>query len=118
MLHRSCRFDGGLGAAALTVTALATCPAHAASQFTFAMVGTAGLPATYAPNARTPVKVEDRFEAKLTLAVRGFGKGAALLLFVIQQPNFPFGLGWYTGDVPIGEAGGVVGSLMAFRDAP
>ena len=107
MLNRSCRFGGGLAAAALTATALATGPAEAASQFTFNMVRTAGLPATCAPNARATVNVQAGFAEKLTLTVRGFREGTALVLFVIQKPNFPFGLGWYTGDVPIGEGGRV-----------
>ena len=107
MPYQSSRHLGGLAATALLAATLATPPAEAASQFNFTMVRSAGLPATCAPNARATVRVEAGFAEKLTLTVRGFREGTALVLFVIQKPNFPFGLGWYTGDVPVGEGGTV-----------
>lgn len=114
MPYQSSRHLGGLAATALLAATLATPPAEAASQFNFTMVRSAGLPATCAPNARATVRVEAGFAEKLTLTVRGFREGTALVLFVIQKPNFPFGLGWYTGDVPVGE-GGMVTKVFRSR---
>ncbi len=107
MLNRCCRLAGGLATTALLTTALTAPPAHAASQFNFAMVRSAGLPATCAPNASATVAVQAGFAEKLTITVRGLRQGTELDLFVIQQPNFPFGLSWYSGDVPIGKGGTV-----------
>ena len=104
----------GLRGAAMGAVVLGACgavladPAHAASSATFAMKRSTGLPATCAPNARATVKVQSvGFAEKMTVTVSGLKKGTALDLFAIQVPNFPFGLGWYVGDLEVGDSGQV-----------
>jgi hypothetical protein len=96
-------------AAALGCGALLASPAHAASQFDFNMVRTKGLPAGCAPNARASVHVDTSpgFTERLIITVSGFKPNTPLVLFTIQVPNSPFGVGWYQGDVAIGPQGSV-----------
>ena len=84
-------------------------PAHAASAANFKMVRTKGLPATCAPQATASVHVDTSpgFTERLVITVKGFKPGTPLVLFAIQVPNAPFGIGWYEGDVAIGAKGWV-----------
>ena len=93
----------GLAAALACGAALAS-PAHAASSFDFKMVRTQGLPEGCAEHATASVHVDTSpgFTEKLVITVKGFRPGTPLVLFAIQKPNAPFGIGWYEGDVAIG----------------
>jgi hypothetical protein len=102
--------------AAVGCGALLASPAHAAnqidsqvSQIDFQMVHTKDLPAGCAPNATARVHVDTSpgFTEKLVITVRGFEPNTPLVLFAIQVPNKPFGIGWYEGDVAIGPQGWV-----------
>jgi hypothetical protein len=105
-------------AAAFGVGALASGHADAASQFQFAMKRSTGLPATCAANAKATVKIQTvGFAEKMTVTVSGLKKGTALDLFVIQVPNFPFGIGWYVGDLDLGDSGQVTKTFISrFND--
>src|SRR3954452_7178171 len=98
----------GLGVAVSCGASLVS-PAHAASQFNFKMVRTEGLPATCAPHATASVHVDTTpgFTEKLVITVRGFQPNTPLVLFAIQVPAAPFGIGWYEGDIAIGPKGSV-----------
>lgn len=97
-----------MGAVALGALMLSGGLAHAADQALFAMKRSTGLPPTCAPNAKALVKIETLgFAEKMTVTVTGLKKGTALDLFTIQVPNFPFGVGWYVGDLEIGDSGKV-----------
>ena len=93
---------------ALGLLAVAAGPAAAASQATFAMKRSLGSAATCAPTAKATVKIQSvGFAEKMTVTVSGLRKGTALDLFAIQVPNAPFGLGWYVGDLEVGDGGQV-----------
>ena len=103
-----------VGAVVLGVSAMLAGTASAASSTTFAMKRSTGLPATCAPNARATVKVQSLgFAEKMTVKVWGLKKGTGLDLFAIQVPNFPFGLGWYVGDLDIGDDGSVTKTFIS-----
>jgi hypothetical protein len=106
-IHRS-RFGAG-AAMALGLFALAAGPADAASSFDFKMVRTKGLPKECAEHAQAWVHVDTTpgFTERLVINVKGFKPGTPLVLFAIQVPNAPFGIGWYEGDVAIGAKGTV-----------
>src|SRR4051812_17413058 len=82
-------------------------PAHADSSFDFKMVRTRGLPGGCAEPAPASVHVDTSpgFTEKLVIKVSGFKPNTPLVLFAIQVPNAPFGIGWYEGDVAIGPTG-------------
>ena len=84
-------------------------PAHAASSFDFKMVRTQGLPEGCAEHATASVHVDTSpgFTEKLVIKVSGFKPNTPLVLFAIQVPNAPFGIGWYEGDIAIGPKGSV-----------
>jgi len=110
-LHRtSSRTYRMLGfVAALSSAALLVSPAHAASKLDFKMVRTKGLPSGCAPKATASVHVDTSpgFAEKLVITVKGFKPGTPLVLFALQVPNAPFGVGWYEGDIAIGHKGSV-----------
>jgi hypothetical protein len=87
--------------------ALLASPGHAANQFAFPMVRTQGLPAGCATNVAAWVQVDTTpgFTERLVITVTGFTPNTPLVLFTIQKPNAPFGIGWYQGDVAIGPQG-------------
>src|SRR4051794_25478897 len=102
-------------AAALTCGAALAQPAHAASSFNFKMVRTQGLPGEWAAPGPPSVHFDTSpgFTEKLAITVRGFRPGTPLVLFAIQKPNAPFGIGWYEGDVAIGANGSVTETFVS-----
>ena len=98
------RLGGFVMAAAVLGSFVA--PAEAASQATFSMVRSNGLAATCAPKAKATVLVQSLgFAEKMTVKVWGLPPGTALDLFALQVPDFPFGIGWYVGDIQTGATG-------------
>ena len=102
-------------AAALACGASLVPAAHAASSFNFKMVRTQGLPGECAEHATASVHVDTTpgFAEKLVITVKGFRPGTPLVLFAIQEPNAPFGIGWYEGDVAIGPSGSVTETFIS-----
>src|SRR3954447_23541005 len=102
-------------ASALACGAALASPAHAASSFNFKMVRTQGLPKECAEHATASVHVDTTpgFTEKLVITVKGFRPGTPLVLFAIQKPNAPFGIGWYEGDVAIGAKGSVTETFVS-----
>src|SRR5215211_3746620 len=100
---------------ALGLIALATDSANAASSFDFKMVRTKGLPEECAEHARASVHVDTTpgFTERLVIKVSGFKPNTPLVLFAIQVPNAPFGIGWYEGDVAIGAKGSVTETFIS-----
>src|SRR3954466_12086017 len=90
-------------------------PAHAASSFDFKMVRTKDLPEGCAEHATASVHVDTSpgFTEKLVIKVSGFKPNTPLVLFAIQKPNVPFGIGWYEGDVAIGATGSVTETFIS-----
>ncbi len=102
------------GFSTLAALALSSGGADAASQATFAMNRSTGLPAACAPGAKATVKVQTvGFAEKMTVTVSGLKPNTALDLFAIQVPNFPFGLGWYVGDLQTGYDGKVTKTFIS-----
>ena len=79
------------------------------------MVRTQGLPEGCAEHATASVHVDTSpgFTEKLVITVKGFRPGTPLVLFAIQKPNAPFGIGWYEGDVAIGAKGSVTETFVS-----
>lgn len=100
---------GVLGCAALPAT-----PAHATTKTSFDLVRTKGLPQNCARNAKASVKLETLgFAEKLTIKVSGFPAGTPLVLFALQVPNQPFGIGWYLADLEVGPNGSVTKTIVS-----
>jgi hypothetical protein len=94
-----------IGLTAATVASAAS--GHHASKrsFSFALVPSAGIKACL-PHARGRVTItphDQNDTMKVTIA--GMPKGSDFDLFVIQQPNKPFGVSWYQTDVDAGSHG-------------
>jgi hypothetical protein len=104
----------GIAAAVGYGAALAQ-PAHAASSFNFKMVRTQDLPKECAEHATASVHVDTSpgFAEKLVITVKGFRPGTPLVLFAIQEPNAPFGIGWYEGDVAVGPRGSATETFIS-----
>jgi hypothetical protein len=112
----SARVCRSLGlAVAISCGALLVSPAQAASSFNFKMVRTQGLPKECAEHATASVHVDTSpgFTERLVITVKGFKPGTPLVLFAIQVPNAPFGIGWYEGDVAIGARGSVTETFIS-----
>jgi hypothetical protein len=100
-------------AMALGIWAVAGGPAEAASSYSFPMVRANGLDARCAPKASAWVSVKSLgFAERMTVTVRGLPPGTQLDLFTIQAPDFPFGIGWYVGDLEIGYDGSATKSFV------
>jgi hypothetical protein len=98
-----------LAAAALTSSsALAFDTDNDGDDFKFDLVRSAGL-ATFpkvAPHAHGRVKIESVGPVEIMkVKVWGLPANTNFDLFVIQVPNFPFGLSWYQGDINTNEDG-------------
>lgn len=89
--------------AALLLAAAASMPAQAAgTAVKFGMVRSPALAASpnCAPNAKATVKVVPGTNADVMYVnVSGLPANTAFDFFVIQQPNGPFGMAWYQGDI-------------------
>ena len=105
IVHVSNLRRAGLAAAALCSLGAAA-DAGAAERAAFNMVRSAGLPASCAPHATARVRIESLgFAERMTVQVSGLPAHTELDLFTIQVPNFPFGVGWYVGDLKVGAHG-------------
>ena len=73
----------------------------------FAMVRSAGAVASGCiPYARARVSIESAGQVEImTVRAAGLPKNTEFDFFVLQQPNFPFGLGWYQGDLRTNKRG-------------
>ena len=100
--------------ATLAIAALASTPARAfdtdndGDDFKFDLVRSAGLAKfpKVAPNAHGRVKIESVGPVEIMkVKVWGLPPNTNFDLFVIQVPNFPFGLSWYQGDINTNEYG-------------
>jgi hypothetical protein len=88
-------------ASALSFTAASAAPVASASShpFTFAMVPSPGI-ASCLPHARGLVTIIPGSQNDLMeVTVSGMPSHAEFDLFVIEQPNKPFGVSWYQTDV-------------------
>lgn len=88
--------------------------ARAGDAFRFDMVRSNGLPGGCAANAKARVQIVSLgFAERMTVQISGLKPGTALAGFVIQVPNFPFGISWYLGDVEVGDNGRVTKSFVS-----
>jgi hypothetical protein len=100
--------------AGLAVAALTSTPARAfdtdkdGDDFKFDLVRSAGLTnfPKVAPHAHGRVKIESVGAVEIMkVKVWGLPPNTNFDLFVIQVPNFPFGLSWYQGDINTNDDG-------------
>jgi hypothetical protein len=88
-------------ASALSLTAASAAPVTSASghPFTFAMVPSPGI-SSCLPHAHGSVTIIPGSENDLmNITISGMPSHAEFDLFVIEQPNKPFGVSWYQSDV-------------------
>jgi hypothetical protein len=109
------------GAAALTMgltaaSASISAPARSGS-FSFALVPSPGI-ASCLPHAGGRVTVTPgALNDTMTISVHGMPRRAGFDLFVIQQPNKPFGVSWYQTDVQADARGNGFAVVRGIFDA-
>lgn len=87
--------------------------AYALDTFRFPLVRPAILGQTCAPEARGKVKVTTLGEVEvMDVKIEGLPKNTEFDVFVIQVPNFPFGLSWYQGDMQTNKHGKAYGRFV------
>ena len=95
--------------AALLLAAGASMSAHAADKVVkFGMVRSPALNAVPAcvPNAKATVKITPNGATEtMNVTVSGLPANTDFDFFVIQQPNAPFGMAWYQGDIETDATG-------------
>jgi hypothetical protein len=104
-------------AGVMTSASTAAPRAKAASEdeFKFELVRSPGLAASPAclPYARGRVKIEPRGAVEeMRVVVEGLPADTNFDLFVIQQPNAPFGMAWYQGDMETNKWGRGYGKFI------
>jgi len=95
-------------AAALVASLAVAAPAHAAKVVNFDMVRSPALNAfpNCLPYAHGSVHVVSKGAVEvMTVTLDGLPYNTGFDLFVIQQPNAPFGMAWYQGDMESDGAG-------------
>jgi hypothetical protein len=107
-------------AAALVVGITAAAGAATASKehhFSFRLVPAAGIKACV-PHARGNVTITTGdLNDTMTVTLHGMPKNTGYDLFVIQQPNKPFGISWYQSDVNVGKKGNGSATVKGIFDA-
>jgi hypothetical protein len=89
----------GLGASAAGASPVTTASAASSHSFTFALVPSPGIRACL-PHIGGVVRITPGSENDLMqVTIFGAPRNAEFDLFVIQQPNKPFGVSWYQTDV-------------------
>ena len=92
----------------------AAAPAMAQNNTVFKMVRSANLPKNCAPHADALVRLKTLgFAELMTINVRGLPPHTGFDAFVIQVPNFPFGLSWYIGDIETDGYGSATKSFVS-----
>jgi len=106
-------------ASALSLTAASAAPVTSASTsgpFTFALVPSPGI-ASCLPHAHGVVTIIPGSQNDLmNVTITGMPRNAEFDLFVIQQPNKPFGVSWYQTDVNANGAGVGFASVRGIFD--
>jgi hypothetical protein len=128
ILQRSRKLSFVAGVAAFVVaSAFSTMPAQAADKTSFHMVRSPALDTVpgCVPYATAKAKIVSNGATEtLTVDVDGLSPRTDFVLFVVQQPNAPFGMGWYESDIVTDQYGHgsvkVVGrfSIETFMVAP
>jgi hypothetical protein len=89
----------GLGASAAAASPVTTASAASSHSFTFGLVPSPGIRACL-PHIGGVVRITPGSENDLMqVTIFGAPRNAEFDLFVIQQPNKPFGVSWYQTDV-------------------
>jgi len=103
MFHRHAKPFGAIALVSSMLLSVASLPARAGDDaFTFDMVRSPALVNSpqCAPYARAKVRIEPRGPVEeMTVRVEGLPPNTEFDFFVIQQPNGPFGMSWYQGDI-------------------
>jgi hypothetical protein len=86
--------------ALVNATLLCSQAANAADKIYFPLVRPGVLVSTCAPTAHGKVRVTTLGNVEvMDVKIEGMPKNTEFDVFVIQVPNFPFGLSWYQGDI-------------------
>jgi hypothetical protein len=104
-------------AAATGLTAAAASTHHASQTFSFALKPSPGIAACL-PHASGHVTITTGAQNDtMKVSISGMPKNASFDLFVIQQPNKPFGVSWYQSDVNANDEGTGTATVRGIFDA-
>jgi len=95
--------------------ALLAAPAHANDEVKFDMVRSPALHAFpyCAPLAKASVKIDSLGPVEeMTVSVEGLPPNTDFDFFVIQEPNAPFGMSWYQGDIETNAKGSATAKFV------
>ncbi len=100
----------GLAAAALSIGltsagAAPTAPAKHDDSFSFKLVPSTGIKTCLPHAAGHATITRNKLNDTMTVTVTGMPPNSGFDLFVIQQPNKPFGVSWYQSDLQTGKNG-------------
>ena len=107
-----------VGAAALSIglTAAGAAPAKEHS-FSFKLVPSPGIKACLPHIGGSATITAGDLNDTMTVSVHGLPPGTGLDLFVIQEPDKPFGLSWYQTDVQTGRGGAGTATVRGVFDS-
>ena len=92
-------------AASLTAASGSTARARAADSFSFSLIPSPGIAACL-PKAKGKVTITPgSLNDTMRVSVSGMPANTGFDLFVIQEPNKPFGVAWYQSDIQAGSNG-------------
>jgi hypothetical protein len=97
-----------VAAAVVAACVVSVTPAHAADKASFRMVRSPGLNSSPScvPYANAKVKIVSSGAVEtMTVDVDGLPPNTGFDLFVLQQPNAPFGMAWYQSDLETDQYG-------------
>jgi hypothetical protein len=102
----------------ITAEAVAATRASASARsFSFALKRSPGI-FSCLPHARGRVTItKGSLNDTMTISLHGMPRNSGFDLFVIQQPNKPFGISWYQSDVNVGRHGNGSATVRGIFDA-
>jgi hypothetical protein len=110
----------GAAASAAALVVGITAAAGAASRshtFSFRLIASPGIHACL-PHARGNVTITTgELNDTMKVTLHGMPKNSGFDLFVIQQPNKPFGISWYQSDVNVGRNGNGSATVKGIFDS-
>jgi len=114
--NRRWRLAGGLvvllACGGLVLSGVAGNATASAKKISFTMIPSPGA-ATCLPNASASVKISKKTGAEaMNIKVTGLPASTVFDVFVIQQPNGPFGMAWYQGDITTDADGNGSGKFL------
>jgi hypothetical protein len=95
----------------------ATAPKASARPFSFALKLSPGISACLPHAGGRATITKGSLNDTMTVSLHGMPPNSGFDLFVIQQPNKPFGISWYQSDVNVGRNGKGSATVRGIFDA-